>query len=166
MYDYGTYYNNDNIKLDKETGVITLLDPITNISFSRTITIQARSVYNNAIYARKTITIAGTRISGLTIEGDDVFSFGEDGKLSFNITPTTHTKPTDLVVETSRDGVISVDNEGNLIVITEDTELVTLNVCLALDNSVKASKSILVNDVAIATQETNAELVRIAYLNN
>jgi hypothetical protein len=142
------------------------LDPITNTSFSRTITVQARSVYNNAIYARKDITISGTRISALTIEGNDVFSFGEDGKLSFNISPTYHTKPTELVIEPSRNGIISVDNEGNLIVLTENTELVTINVHLALDNSIKTSKSVLVNDVAIATQETNAELVRIAYLNN
>lgn len=164
IYSYGSYSTSE-LSIDKETGLVTILGDITNTTFSKNFTAQVKSTYNNAIYARTTVYVTGRKIDKLSITGNDVFNYGEDGKLTFTITPADHTKPLDFSIEASKEGVISVDNQGTVVVLTEDTELVTITATLNIDPTITATHQVLVNDKPIATSETNAELVRVAHLN-
>lgn len=164
IYSYGSYSTSE-LSIDKETGLVTILGETTNTSFNKNFTVQVKSAYNNAIYVRTTVYVTGTKITALSISGNDVFNYGEDGQLTFTVTPAEHTKPMEFSVEVSKEGVISVDNQGTVVVLTEATELVTITATLKIDPTIKAVHQVLVNDGPIATSETNAELVRVAYLN-
>ena len=156
-------FNFDEISIGENDGLITLHFDPTNESYNKRLNIRAISPHNTTIYASQTINIMGTKVSTISIDNNGVLESGD--ALIATLGPTSHTKPNGITWSTSNEDIITIDNNGVVAVLSNETSVVTITAKYELDETVSTHKTFLVNDSVIATRESNPELLRIAYNN-
>ena len=161
IINYGDYAGY--LDINENTGFVTLNKPFINETFTGQFEVRAYSEYNPDIYVNKKIYINAIEVSTVGIVTNGILSNGD--MVSFVLGPTSHTKP-DAVVWTTNDKNVSIDDNGKVNILTDETKIVKIKASYILDDEVYSEKNVLINDSVIATTETNPELLRLAYIAN
>ena len=151
------------ISVDKSTGRVTFNKPGNHSGSYRT-NIRAVSKSNPAIFQVFTLTI--TCVAATSIElicSADKLVYGKTYTLETKVLPEDCTKETLCTYSFDREGIIELSSDGTISVLNDTTELVKLSATLAVEETIKSSITLIVNDGPIATAETNPELVRVAF---
>ena len=164
LYVGSTDFEDGEVTVNKETGLVNLNITYTNESYNKRFTVRATSPHNPAIYVNQIITIIGQKVTSVTIESDsDVLVAGDSIQSVFGA--QGHTKPHTVVYTTTDENLIQIDGDGNVNILSTEISTVTVRATYGLDDNVYTEKVFLVNDGIIADADSNKTLCNLMFIN-
>ena len=160
-------FTSKEVSIDSQTGLLTFDVAQTNTTFTKYLTVRARSIYNRNAYKDIYLTIKGIKVDSVSITyGGYLIKYGDEATLGISILPVNNTKNANLLFATTNENLLTVDSNGKLNILSDtDFDAVRIDCRLDIDNKVNARLLLGVNDGVISSVDTNTAFMSVAVKN-